>query len=253
MTVAINQLLLALSILTTTAKYTTALCTTSKCYIEPHEYYEDKRICKSVFIGEHPGVHKVFNLTCDWAKFLDAEAQAPVFTEEADKTLILYLITFELSSTFNKADPKYTHLDKGFLKRFRVRSLTMRNLSLISVNDSAFNKESFGIHFRALDLSSNSLSRLDAHMLEHMDQMDTLNLSNNKLTFGESNFIYNPKLKKLDLSNNKIRVLAANIFLNLDRLEVIDLKGKVKLNNTGQGEKCSFLILKCKLNHETRF
>jgi Leucine-rich repeat (LRR) protein len=178
-----------------------------------------------VLIGEHQHVHKVFNLTCDWAKFLDAQSQAPVFTEEASQTPILYQITFELSSAFNQNHPKYTHLGENFLKGFKVRSLTMRKLNLISINDRAFNKESFSTHLRFLDLSNNSISRLDAHMLEHLDRMETLNLSNNALTFGESNFIYNPKLKKLDLSNNKIRVLATNVFFNLERLEVIDLKG----------------------------
>jgi Leucine-rich repeat (LRR) protein len=181
-----------------------------------------------VFIGEHPGLYKVFKLTCDWAKFLDAQAQAPVFTNEASQTPILYQITFELSSTFNQNHPKYTHLDENFLKGFKVRSLTMRKLNLISINDRAFNKESFGTHLRALDLSNNSISRLDAHMLEHLDRMESLILSNNDLTFGESNFIYNPRLKKLDLSNNKINVLATNIFLNLERLEEIDLKGIIK-------------------------
>jgi Leucine-rich repeat (LRR) protein len=162
-------------------------------------------------------------IKCDWARFVDAEDAAPAVGSPKKREPTLYEIKFESSS--QNTQPKYTHVRKNFLKAFKVRSLSMRKLNLITVDEHAFAKENFKTHCESLDLSYNSLYRLDPHVLENMDQLRKLSLSNNDLKLSENNFVYNPLLSKLDLSYNKIQFLTPNLFHNLEDLELIDLRG----------------------------
>jgi hypothetical protein len=182
-------------------------------------------------VSEKPNgqLFKIIQLKCDWVKFVDAEASAPKLEALTEKERrlqvpVYYEISFESSSL--NTQPKYSHVGKNFLKDFKVRSLSMRKLNLISVNEHAFAKENFGTHCRKIDLSFNSLVRLDSHVLEHIDQLEVLILSHNDLKFSENNFAYNRLLSKLDLSFNKIQFLTPNIFHNLEDLRDIDLRGE---------------------------
>jgi Leucine-rich repeat (LRR) protein len=173
---------------------------------------------------------KIVHLKCDWVKFVDAEASAPkleALTEKEHRLQVplYYKISFESNSL--NTQPKYLHVSENFLKDFKVRSLSMRKLNLVSVHDHAFAKENFGTHCRKIDLSFNSLVRLDSAVLEHIDQLEVLILSHNDLQFSENNFAYNRLLSKLDLSFNKIQFLTPKIFYNLERMREIDLRGEL--------------------------
>jgi Leucine-rich repeat (LRR) protein len=63
-----------------------------------------------------------------------------------------------------------------------------------------------------------------------------LNLSGNKLTFGERNFEANTLLTKIDLSNNDVQFLSPNVFDGLHRLESINLEN----NHLTKIDACTF-------------
>ena len=192
------------------------------CYQEPHEYFVSEEICTVQSIKAYEGFFKIIGLTCDWVKFVDAEDKAPELEGSNSKTQSIYEIKFtEIAAT---AEFKYISVRKNFLRDFKVRSLTLSRLGLVSVDEHAFDKKNFGLYLEKLDLSENSLQRLDSHVLQHADQLQHLNLAKNRLKFSENNFFYNIHLRILDLSGNHFQFLTPNLFGGLVNLERVDLR-----------------------------
>ena len=233
------------------------LCT-AFCYKEPHEFFVEQKICNVNMSKNYDDFFKVVKLTCDWIRFFESEQRAPELESPKPNLVVLYEFKFELRNNAGSLDPKYLHVRKNFLKNFKVRSLVLRSLGLISIDESAFAKANFA-SLETLDLSLNALSRLDSHILEHMHQLQNLNLANNKdLKLSEKNFAQNTYLRRIDLSYNRLQFITPNLFQNLNQLESVDLSANslrsVKacdFNNVQTNElsrKFSPVVINLKLN-----
>ena len=106
----------------------------------------------------------------------------------------------------------------------------------MSVDEAAFDQNSFEADLEFLDLSGNNLKRLDAKTLANLRRLEKLNVSNNQLSLEAGNFRHNPYLTSLDLSANKIQFLTANVFENLQQIKTLSLAD----NDLKQVSECSF-------------
>ena len=102
---------------------------------------------------------------------------------------------------------RYVVVSGGLFEPFKIRSLKLSGLGLRVVLSSAFSSRSMRQLLERLDLSNNSLKRLDSNVLENLPHLERLNLSSNRLALGEYNFKANKNLAILDLSNNSMQYL----------------------------------------------
>jgi hypothetical protein len=165
-------------------------------------------------------------IKCDWNKFVDSTKDPARFKlDEAKKNSLRLFYEFEFTTAAKSNDPSFQRVTKNVFTNFNVKSLSMKNLGLTSIDQDAFTKENFGSDLHTLDLSNNNLKRLDKKTLEHLSGLSKLFLANNRLSLGENNFQNNHRLEVIDLSNNQLQYLTSHVFDNLNRVE------KVNLNN----------------------
>jgi Leucine-rich repeat (LRR) protein len=160
----------------------------------------------------------------------------PELEKTKNAKLLRYEIKFELKTSSKSPDQRYASIRKHFLKRFNVRKLDLSQLILASIDDNAFSAASVSKYLEELDLSNNALSRLDAHILEPLQQLQSLNLSHNNLKFSEHNFESQTYLKRLDLSYNRINYVTPFMLSGLNTLEKLNLRG----NNLKDLKACQF-------------
>lgn len=219
---------------------------TSKLY----KYFTDKNknICQT--IGK-PKVYENYymeiKLKCTWSSFVDAalgqdwidkknrkDESTEKGGDQKRQELELYDLEFDGTSRVN--EKKYKKLSKGHFDQFKIKSLTMQNINLESIDEDAFDGVDFFKYLQSLDLSQNNLKRIDSHTLSNLKRLEYLNLANNKLTFGERNFENNHLLKCINISNNDLEFLSPNVFAGLSLLDEIDLSN----NKIQTIEPCTF-------------
>lgn len=77
-----------------------------------------------------------------------------------------------------------------------------------------------------LDLSSNSIERLNPGVLSSVPDLEYLILSDNRIeTIGVSVFHYLDKIKELNLTQNRLKEISVNVFVNMPSLQKLHLAG----------------------------
>ncbi len=186
-------------------------------------------------------------IKCDWNKFVDSTKDPARFKlDEAKKNSLKLFYEFEFTSAAKSNDPTYQRVSRNFFTNFNVKSLSMKNLGLTSIDQDALSKENFGAELHTLDLSNNNLKRLDQKTLEHLSGLSKLVLSNNRLSFSENNFQNNQRLEVIDLSNNQLQYLTSHVFDGLNRVE------KVNLNNNDLRSVDACIFANMHINKLTR-
>lgn len=101
-----------------------------------------------------------------------------------------------------------------------VTSLTMQ-AGVTSVAPKTFDKFQ---NLKTLILDSNHLSHVSSEWLSHPDALETLRLSNNKITVLEHGSLFGmTNLLVLNLSGNHIHTITPSSFMNMSKLKLLDL------------------------------
>lgn len=163
----------------------------------------------------------MYSLKCDWSKFNQEEDKAPKSLDATkDQLPSFYEIVFEKKTN---ADATYLSVKSNFLSAFRLRSLTLRSLGLVSIDDRAFSNKATYRYLTTLDLSDNALKRFDSHLLDNLEQLEVLSLAYNNLKFSEKNFHSAPSIRHLNLSHNHMQFVTPHLFDHLENLDSVDL------------------------------
>jgi len=190
----------------------------------PHSYFITRRICEISQNNTVGNYYSTLKIKCDWNKFVDSAKDPARFKlDEAKKNSLRLFYEFEFTTAVKSNDPTFQRVAKIHFTNFNVKSLSMKNLGLTSIDQDTFTKENFGSEFHTLDLSNNNLKRLDKKTLENLSGLNKLFLANNRLSLSENNFENNQKLEVIDLSNNQLQYLTSHVFDNLNRVERVNL------------------------------
>jgi hypothetical protein len=169
--------------------------------------------------------YNLIKLECDWLKFVDSLNDSNRFyLDKPVKGAIknIYEIDFNVKSSSSN-EKKYKTVANNAFRNFQIRSLSLKNLGLEFVDEDAFEKKSFEDNLESLDLSGNSLKRIDAITLKNLKRLEKLNLASNQITLESGNFRHNRNLIRLDLSTNQIQFLAPNTFDQVNQLKLLNL------------------------------
>jgi hypothetical protein len=139
-------------------------------------------------------------------------------------------------SAVRSDDPRFQVISKNLFQSMKLKSLSLRNLGIRTIELDAFDKDCCQQYLETLDLSGNYLRRLDEKLLRNLKSLERLILANNQLAFGERNFQANSRLKHVDLSGNALQYITPNLFYGLNKLESIELSR----NNLHSIEACVF-------------
>jgi Leucine-rich repeat (LRR) protein len=142
-------------------------------------------------------------------------------------------------SAVRSDDVRFQVVSKKLFQNMKLKSLSLRNLGLRTIEVDAFDKDCCQQYLESLDLTGNYLRRLDEKLLSNLNALERLVLANNQLAFGERNFQANKRLRHVDLSGNSLQYLTPNLFYGLNRLESIELSR----NNLHSIEACVFDII----------
>lgn len=158
------------------------------CNENPHDFFIARSICEIVSTKTVDLHYNLIRLKCDWNKFVEAtEDKNRYFLEKPTTSKLDNLYEIELiKSTIRTEIRKYRTIGKKLFTNFHIKTLVMRDLEISSIDDEAFEKDSFYNYLEVLDLSQNNLRRIDLHALENLNYLNTLNLSFNQLNFGEN-------------------------------------------------------------------
>lgn len=210
------------------------------------KFFQDRNVCREQF-----GTRKVFEgfytlikLKCEWHAFVDTsdDASRAALVQDTDTrrrpqrpstALEIYEIEFYPGQ---KIGPKYKTISSKNFKGINLRSLKLSGLNIERIDDDAFDVASNGKYLQSLDLSRNSLKRIDSHALANLKSIQHLNLSSNRLTFGENNFEHNVHLRTLDLSNNDLQFISPKTLSHLNSLEWLSLAH----NHLKKVDACTF-------------
>lgn len=120
------------------------------------------------------------------------------------------------------------------INKIECENSTIEILNLSNNNLTANTMNCLSEYLIELDLSKNTLGKLESETFAEMKNLTNLNLSNTNIAPISANlFSHNKNIKSLDISNNNLHSLDLNMFLNLSNLEVWDLSGNnlTKLKN----------------------
>ena len=121
-------------------------------------------------------------------------------------------------------------------RNFRVRSVTMKNLGIKHIEYDTFGIKCCQNTLESLDLSNNKLTRFDSNQLVNLKRLERLDLSNNNLQFSDANFANNKNLRAINLSGNQLQYLPFRLFDKLTELESVDLSN----NHLQTVDSCTF-------------
>ena len=192
-----------------------------------HFYFVTRNICSNISYISYVHHYNLIKLECDWHKFVDSLNDTNRFyldqpTSGSIKNI--YELDFKLKSPplSNNRDI-YKVVAKNVFKNFKIRTLSLTNLGIESVDRDAFEKKTLEDHLESLDLSGNNLKRLDSRTLMALKRLEKLNISNNKISLESGNFKHNKYLTVLDVSSNQIQFLAPGVFSNVNILKMVNL------------------------------
>ena len=202
-----------------------------------HQFLIDKNICSETLVKTYKNHYNLIWLKCDWYAFVDTKDDPERIDknpEASNEIENIYNIEFSLSKNISD-DEKYKHVGSGTFDHFNIQKFVLKNLSLNSLDENAFDSKHFGVYLETLDLSNNNLKRLDIKTLSNLERLEKLYLANNKIRLTANNFEYNDFLSIIDLSNNDIQYIQSNVFSNLNEIKKLDLSSNsIKTINSCQ-------------------
>lgn len=221
-----------------------------------YKFFNERKICIEPRDSRknYEGFYTLITFKCNWSLFVDAMNDAARSSLEEDSgedssskprrggklpnpsTDQLEIYDIEFTSGGGLTELRYRTLSAKLFENFNIRSLRLSNFNIERVDDNIFESSAFGKYLQTLDLSRNSIRRLDGKVLSNLRALQHLNLSSNRLSLGEHNFEKNVHLRVLDVSNNDLQFLSPQVFAHLHELEWLGLSR----NNIRRIDACTF-------------
>jgi hypothetical protein len=140
-----------------------------------------------------------------------------LLNEELEKSQKDFLFKISFIGIKDKNE-KYTKIKKKMFENLKIRSFSLTGLGIKEIETNSFESK-----LETLNLSSNSLKRVDFKILKNLNNLIKIDLSNNQIQLKENNFEFNKNLRFIDISHNDLHYLPMNLFHNVNELEFINL------------------------------
>lgn len=209
-------------------------------------YFIKRNICNKTKTITNKNHNNLIQLECDWPKFVHSlDDTNRYYLDKPLPTAIqnIYEIIFTNKFLSSNNLSKYKTIGKNTFKNFKIRTLTMKDLDIETIDEDAFEKKSFYDNCETIDLSGNRLKRIDSKTLRYLNRLETLNLARNQLSLESGNFKHSPNLILLDLSSNQLQFLTVNLLENVKHLKTINLSD----NNLRSIHPCALIDMQTNL------